>query len=47
MSAYPNPLNPLSKSVVSILHGFRKATNRTPNREIETAIRRMQELWEG
>jgi phage-related protein len=29
-----------------ILHGFRKTTNRTPNREIETAVRRMQEILE-
>jgi phage-related protein len=29
-----------------ILHGFRKTTNRTPDREIDTAIRRMKELLE-
>ncbi len=29
-----------------ILHVFRKTTNRTPDREIETAIRRMNELLE-
>ncbi len=29
-----------------ILHGFRKTTNRTPEREIETAIRRMNEMLE-
>lgn len=29
-----------------ILHGFRKTTNRTPDREIETAVRRMNEILE-
>lgn len=29
-----------------ILHGFRKTTYRTPEREIETAIRRMNEILE-
>ena len=29
-----------------ILHGFRKTTQRTPDREIETAIRRMNEILE-
>ncbi len=29
-----------------ILHAFRKASNRTPDREIETAIRRMRALQE-
>lgn len=29
-----------------ILHGFRKKTNQTPDREIETAVRRMQDLLE-
>lgn len=29
-----------------ILHGFRKKTSRTPDREIETAVRRMNELLE-
>lgn len=29
-----------------ILHGFRKTTNRAPDREIETAVRRMNELLE-
>lgn len=29
-----------------ILHGFRKTTNRTLDREIETAIRRMTEILE-
>ncbi len=29
-----------------ILHGFRKTTNQTPNGEIETAIRRMNEILE-
>lgn len=29
-----------------ILHGFRKTTQRTPDRDIETAVRRMNELLE-
>lgn len=29
-----------------LLHGFRKTTQRTPDRDIETAIRRMKELME-
>jgi phage-related protein len=29
-----------------ILHSFRKTTNRTPDREIETALRRMIEILE-
>jgi phage-related protein len=29
-----------------ILHGFRKTTQRTPENEIETAIRRMNEIIE-
>jgi phage-related protein len=29
-----------------ILHSFRKTTNHTPEREIETAIRRMNEILE-
>jgi phage-related protein len=29
-----------------ILHGFRKTTNQTPQREIETAIRRMNDILE-
>jgi phage-related protein len=29
-----------------ILHGFRKTTSRTPDREIETAIHRMKEFRE-
>jgi phage-related protein len=29
-----------------ILHGFRKTTQRTPDREIETAVRRMNEIME-
>jgi phage-related protein len=28
------------------LNGFRKTTNHTPEREIETAVRRMNELLE-
>jgi len=30
-----------------ILHGFRKQTMKTPEREIETALRRMHELLEA
>lgn len=29
-----------------ILHSFRKTTQRTPDREIETAVRRMKEILE-
>ena len=29
-----------------ILHGFRKTTNKTPSSEIETAMRRIQEIRE-
>jgi phage-related protein len=29
-----------------ILHGFRKTTQRAPDREIETAVRRMKEILE-
>lgn len=34
------------KDTFVILHGFRKQSMKTPEREIETALRRMQEILE-
>ncbi len=36
----------LVKRTFVILHGFRKQSNRTPQKEIATAMRRMRELLE-
>lgn len=34
-----------SKEIV-ILHGFMKKTDKTPKRELETARRRLKEVWD-
>ena len=37
----------ISDKRIVILHGFIKKTNKTPKREIETALKRMREVLDG